>query len=72
MNNFVGSTTASTSSGTYLIAGPSVSSNASTWINNMSIFFNGCDANPLVYCFFSINFNFFENDTDMSLTNMLS
>jgi hypothetical protein len=59
MNNVIVNLTG-TSNTTFTIAGPGVSSNASSWIKNMSIFFNACPPNP-IECFFTINLNFFEN-----------
>ena len=72
MNTFVAGLNASTSNGKYLIAGPGVSSTASTWINNMSLFFQNCSANPQLFCHYTIQMNFFENDTDATLANLLS
>lgn len=72
MDAFVKAVNSSTPTGQYYVAGPGVNSYASSWINNMSQFWTYCGANSSLFCIFSLQMNFFENDTDATIANLLS
>lgn len=67
MNAFVAAVNTSTATGRYMIGGPGINSNSTAWVNNMSQVFANCTANPVLSCIFTMQMNFFENDTDVSL-----
>jgi hypothetical protein len=71
VDQFMNMTTASSNEGIFQIAGPGVSVRSTDWIKNMSMFFTNCKSRPLD-CYFTVTMNFFENDTDCNITNMLS
>lgn len=70
VNTFMKNTTFQSSDGVQIIAGPGVSVNSKAWMNNASQFFDNCTVDTR--CIFTFTMNFFENDTDCTIENMLS
>jgi hypothetical protein len=63
--------TTATYLGTYLISGPGVDSKSSAWVKNMSLFFAYATTKK-VNATFTIQMNYFENNTDATIVNLLS